>query len=386
MKRLAALCCILLVASLSFAGTITGQIATATGGLISNGTLSFTLSQPALLVSTATVITTPVSCYTSTAGSIVGVPDPLVAPVVSTNTASGTLAAGTYYVKITYTGAAGESIVSPEASVILSAQGTLIINGPVLQPASATGYKVYIGATSGSETLQGSVTGFGQFSQTAPLAAGSAVPVSNSSSCSIAFSDQLIPTGTSYSVNLVNKNGSKIAGFPQTWCTYGGQAGTINVANGAPVGNCGTNGVFYPTPIFANPANGALQSISGPLTINGALNLGSFPLTAGAISGSLSHPVIDRGLGQGTGIQHVRITSCQNSGAGLGCNTTITWPVVFDDANYTATCNYESAVKIGFIANLNVKTTTGMIAAVFPVGSGTLADTSAKVNCIAIHD
>ena|ERR1700676_4073151 len=43
-----------------------------------------------------------------------------------------------------------------------------------------------------------------------------------------------------------------ISGFLQTWCTYGGLAGTINVSNGTPTGNCSTNGVFYPTPLF-NP-------------------------------------------------------------------------------------------------------------------------------------
>ena len=33
---------------------------------------------------------------------------------------------------------------------------------------------------------------------------------------------------------------SVVAGFPQTWCTYGGLTGTINVSNGAPTGNCST--------------------------------------------------------------------------------------------------------------------------------------------------
>jgi hypothetical protein len=44
--------CLLLICPLSaqlFAGTITGQIQTATGGVIANGTLTFTLGQPAVL-------------------------------------------------------------------------------------------------------------------------------------------------------------------------------------------------------------------------------------------------------------------------------------------------------------------------------------------------
>jgi hypothetical protein len=44
--------------------------------------------------------------------------------------------------------------------------------------------------------------------------------------CSLAFSDTLVPTGTFYTVSFVNKNGSIVAGFPQTWCTYGGVTGT----------------------------------------------------------------------------------------------------------------------------------------------------------------
>jgi hypothetical protein len=83
------------------------------------------------------------------------------------------------------------------------------------------------------------------------------VPVVNSSVCSLMFSDTLVPTGTFYTVSLVNRNGSIISGFPQTWCTYGGLSGTINVSNGAPTGNCGTNGVFYPIPLFSSQLNGA---------------------------------------------------------------------------------------------------------------------------------
>ena len=68
----------------------------------------------------------------------------------------------------------------------------------------------------------------------------------------LVFSDTLVPTGTFYTVSLINQNGSPVSGFPQTWCTYGGLTGTINVSNGAPTGNCSTAGVFYPTPLFAN--------------------------------------------------------------------------------------------------------------------------------------
>ena len=248
---------------------ITGNLQTATGGAVTNGTLSFTLSQPAIVSGTSSVAANTVSCYTSTAGNIVGVPDPLAPPVLSANLISGTLPAGTYFVEFVYVGPGGtKSVPSPEAQIQLAAQGTLNVNAPAIQPASATGfYAVYIGTTSGAETLQGTATSWTHFSQSAPLVVGSSLPVSNNTSCNVWFSDTLIPTGTFYTVSLVNRNGSLIAGFPQTWCTFGGAGGTINVSQGAPTGNCGTNGVFYPTPIFAVPANGSQQSISGPLIV-----------------------------------------------------------------------------------------------------------------------
>lgn len=270
---------------LAEAGTIAGSVQTATGGVVANGTFGFVLSQPAILSGTASLVTSQVNCYTSTVGQVVGLPDPLALPILSTNTASGTLASGTYYVKLTYFNASGETTAGPEGSVVLSALGTVIIGSPVLQPASATGYKVYIGSSSGTETLQFSVSGFGQYQQTAPLVSGAALPVSNTSVCSIAFSDTLVPTGTSYRVSLTNKNGSPIAGFPQTWCTYGGLSGTINISNGAPTGNCSTNGVFYPTPIYSNQQNGGgTQSINGTLNISQNMAIGGNLSVGGTIS------------------------------------------------------------------------------------------------------
>jgi hypothetical protein len=271
---------LLLVAQLQ-AGNITGVVQTATGGAIAYGTFTFTLSQPAVLSGTATVVTSPANCYTDVGGNIVAVPDPLAQPVTSSG--SGTLAGGTYYTKLAYWNASGVSNPSPENVAVLSGSGfALLVNAPVVQPSNASGYKVYIGTSSGTETLQGTVTGWTQFSQSTPLGAGSALPSSNTSVCALAFSDQLIPTGTAYAVGLTNKNGSTIAGFPQTWCTYGGAAGTINISNGAPTGNCGTNGVFYPTPLFAGagppPINNSLQSISGPISTSGLTDT----LTAGS--------------------------------------------------------------------------------------------------------
>lgn len=253
---------------------IVGQLQTATGGTINNGTLTFTLSQPAVVSGIASLATQQSSCYTANSGNIVGVPDPTVLPITSTNTSAGTLPAGTYYVKIYYAGAGGFSAASPEAVVSLSSQGTIYVNPPALQPSVATGFfGIGIGTTSGGEIVQIVQSAWTQYAQSVPLTSGGSPPSVNTSSCSLYFSDQLIPTGTNYSVNLVNKNGSKVAGFPQTWCTYGGAGATINVSNGAPTGNCNTNGVFYPTPILSNNASLGTQSISTPLNLTGPFNV-----------------------------------------------------------------------------------------------------------------
>lgn len=263
-------------------GTITGQIASATGGPIKSGTLSFNLSQPAIISGNYSVATNQASCYTTSgrlatqpAGFAVGLPDPVVVPVVSTNTSSGTLAAGTYWVALTYwnsvlteTGfATYETIASPPVQVALVSEGSLVVNAPTLQPPSAGGYNIYIGTTSASVILQGQVDGWQQYAQSTPLGGSTTPPTQNGSVCKVAFSDQLVPSGTWYTVNLVTPSGAAVSGYPQTWCTFGGPGGTINVSTGTPTGNCGSNGVYYPTPILALPALGAMQGIIGSLDV-----------------------------------------------------------------------------------------------------------------------
>jgi hypothetical protein len=251
-----------------------GQVQTATGGPVNYGALTFSLSQPAIIAGTATIATEQSACYTSAQGNVVGVPDALASPVLSLGYSSaGTLAAGTYYVVLYYIGAGGVGAVSPEAKINLSGMGTVYVNAPGVQPNSATGYGVAISTTSGGETIQGTVTGWTQYAQSVPLVTGATPQALNTSFCSVYLSDQLVPTGTYYTVNLVNKNGSQISGFPQTWCMYGGAAATINISNGAPTGNCSTSGVFYPTPIFTNPPNTLVQSIASGLNIGGTLNV-----------------------------------------------------------------------------------------------------------------
>lgn len=262
MRKLLAL--LLLLPLLAHAGSVTGNIQTASSGGVVNGTLTFTLNQVAVVSGTAQVVATGVNCYTSTAGAITGEPDPQAAPVLSVNLASGTLAAGTYFVKYTFFDATGESLPSPEASITLASQGTLIVAAPANPPANATGWRPYISSATGTETRQSSQTGFAaSYQQTAALSAGAALPGSNSSVCSIRFTDEMIPTTTYYTINLVNSGGSKIAGYPISQARfYGGTNGSVNVSSGWPVS---IGGVIWPSPIVSTPNAGAKQSIAGPL-------------------------------------------------------------------------------------------------------------------------
>lgn len=252
---------------------VVGQVQTATGGAINYGALTFSLSQAAVVAGSATVATETSACYTSAQGNIVGVPDPVALPIVSVNLSAGTLPAGTYYVVVYYIGAGGVSAVSPEATINLSSLGSLLVHAPGVQPNSATGYGVAIATSSGAETIQSLITGWTGYTQSTPLITGASPQALNTSFCAVYLSDQLVPTGTYYTVNLVNKNGSQISGFPQNWCMYGGAGATINVSAGAPTGNCSTSGVFYPTPVFTNPPNTLVQSISSGLNLGGTLNV-----------------------------------------------------------------------------------------------------------------
>ncbi len=106
------------------------------------------------------------------------------APSVTPTTGTGSLAAGTYYVKITFVdntaGTQGETTPSAETSSTLSATGELTVN-----TAAGTGepyaYNVYIGATSGAETLQNaSPVALGtNYVQSAALISGAALPAAN---------------------------------------------------------------------------------------------------------------------------------------------------------------------------------------------------------------
>jgi hypothetical protein len=252
------------------AGTITGTLQGPSGLPVANGTLSFNLQQAGLIVGTGAVVPTTAQCFTSLDGSVVGIPNPLTLPSTSITYGSGTMAAGIYYVVFTwYTSTNLETLASPELKVQLTSTGSLIISPPATIPAGAAGMRVYVGTVSGAETAQGNSVGSGTFVQNeTPVTTGETIPTVNTTICSIAFNDTIIPY-SGYNVSLSSSAGNAYPGWPQAWQLNGGLSGTVNISNGAPLWN---GVVIYPQPIFAQPLN------HGPQSISGLLNMTGYPL------------------------------------------------------------------------------------------------------------
>ncbi len=109
--------------------------------------------------------------------------NPTAAPVPTTLTTGGTIAAGTYLVTYTWVSATGETMASPEAAVTTTGT-TSTITVPVPSfPAGTTSANVYVtaaGGASGTETLQGaiSVSG-GSITLSSLTTSGAVEPTSN---------------------------------------------------------------------------------------------------------------------------------------------------------------------------------------------------------------
>lgn len=249
-------------------GWLSGKLQLPSGLGVSNGTLLLQLSQQAYLDAGSQVAPAQVSCYTSIDGTVVGLPNPGAAPVVNPFPGIGTLPAATYFVETVYTGASpsgARSLVSPEAQVTLSSTGNLVVTAPTVQPATATGYAVYIGTSSGTETLQGTVTGWSDYTQSVPLTNGTARPGTNNSQCQLYFNDTMVPSYTYYEATLEDAAGNVEPGFPRGWYLYGLQA---DVGKLTPLAS--NPAVAFPMPVLQNPVNPLVgQSVFSVLNLNG---------------------------------------------------------------------------------------------------------------------
>jgi hypothetical protein len=273
--KMRALLILIMAAATAYGGTVTGTLQGPSGLPVKNGTLTFTLQQAGLIAGIGSVVPTTASCFTSTDGSVVGMPNPLTLPSTSITYGSGTMTAGIYYVVFTfYNSSSLETLASPELQVQLTGTGSLTISPPATFPANAVGMRVYVGTISGAETAQGNSAGpTGTFVQTSPpQGTGETIPATNTSLCSMAFNDTIIPY-SGYNVSLISSSGNAYPGWPQTWQLNGGPTGTVNISNGAPLWN-GT--VVYPMPLLSQPLNHGPQSISGLINMTGysILNVG----------------------------------------------------------------------------------------------------------------
>jgi hypothetical protein len=261
----------MLAALPAYAGTVNGSLLGPSGLPVSNGVLSFQLQQAGLMVGTGAVVPLSAACYTSSDGSVVGLPNPLAAPTLSVSYGSGNVPGGTYSVAVAFVDGQGNlSLASPAATVLLTGSGSIVVSPPSSFPANAVGMTVFVGA-SAQGTTAGAAATF-TLSQ-APATTGAALPLANSSPCQIAFNDTIIPY-SGYDVSLVSAGGNAYPGWPQAWQLNGGPNGTVNVSNGAPLWN---GVVVYPMPILSQPLNHGPQSIAGLLNMTGydVVNVGA---------------------------------------------------------------------------------------------------------------
>lgn len=254
-----------MVTGYAWSATLQGKLVLAAYGPVANGTLTLNLSQAGVVPGSFAVVAAEVACYTSADGSVVGAPNPLLAPTGGPFAGSFTLPAGTYYVELAYTGAGGQTtLVSPEVKWTLTAAGYLAVFAPALSPANATAYAVYIGTTSGGETLQGSAALGQQYVQGSPLISGVNPPAVNNFTCSVAGNDTLIPAYTYYTATLTDVNGNVLAGYPQNWYISGA---ALDVSQILPLSS--NPAVRFPQPILAAPASPVAQSLASALNMNG---------------------------------------------------------------------------------------------------------------------
>lgn len=260
--------------------TLSGTLQASNGLTASNYTISFKLSQMGFIAGTGVFITPTTFCATSTDGTVVGLPNPLV-PSVVTPAFSGSLPPANYYIKYAFYSNAGTiTLVSPETVANLTGTGELFVAPPISGiPAGAVGMKVYIGTTSGSETLQGVTVGNTVYTQSTALVSGAAMPATNNTVCAQVANDAIWPVGTGYNVSLIDSSGNTLPGYPMMWQLLGPNT-AINLANGLPYYH---GVVTYPVPILASPLNHSAQSISGPLSLTSynLLNVGNLGVGTG---------------------------------------------------------------------------------------------------------
>ena len=161
--------------------------------------------------------------YTKFLYTVAGIPqsalsaaiaDPNTAPSLS-ETAGGTLPQTEYFSVYTYANASGETIPSPEASLVVDASNVLQMASPPSAP-GAVSWNAYASLTSKTETLQASGIGFGT-SWVMPvtgLVAGLPYPTVNTSEAPI------IASSLAVALDIVNITLAQASSFIYTLAVY----------------------------------------------------------------------------------------------------------------------------------------------------------------------
>lgn len=165
----------------AYNGTSSVLASVAGGG----ATTAFFLTQAINPTNRGTALTTPVNAAFATA------------------TTGGTLAAATYFYRVSAINAYGETLASAETSVVTTGTtSTTTVNWGAV--ANAAGYKVY-GRTTGAELLMATLGNVLTFTDTGAVTPAGALPTVNTTSYMVIFSDAGANTG--YKV-LLDSNGN----------------------------------------------------------------------------------------------------------------------------------------------------------------------------------
>jgi uncharacterized protein (TIGR02217 family) len=129
-----------------------------------------------------------------------------------TQSAGGALGATTYYVKSTWVTNSGETAVSGETNLAVSANNVLTVAHPGSPPAGAIGWNVYVsntgGGGSGAETRQNGGTpiavGSGWTEPTSGLVVGAPMPGGNTTGWSVSNWGATTPGVLTFQGNVVN--------------------------------------------------------------------------------------------------------------------------------------------------------------------------------------
>lgn len=228
----------------------------------------------------------------------------LSAPATPTlgQSAGGTIAATTYYVKVTYKNANGETTASSEASLAVSANNVLTVTSPAAF-GNATSYNVYVSTATGTETKQGNVAiGTTWTEPTTGLVSGAALPSVNTA------------------LGQLSVGNSTINGWLALKGTYGTSSSTTQIYQCAPP-SCGSANMMFNIPsgggLFGFTVNGTTESY---IDSSGNYKAGSsvYGPTSATVNGTMTATTFSGSGASLTSIPNSALVNSTISGVALG--------------------------------------------------------------------